>query len=661
VAFSVGDLIARLRMDSKEFDVGVQKAQAGLKTVEAAAVKADRAVGMSQRALNAYTGAQRLSTAEIQNAVAAYDGKTRAAIYNTRAMVLQHMKALEMNAAFDAGAVATRRSAAGMSHLATNLRAVAVQMAGVNPLAGRLLGTIGQFALGTGVMVGVFAGIAGLSALFRYLTRDAREAKAALEGARDAAEEIRAKALPGSVATGMSVGELRTRRDQLGRDLIETRRLIAVQGELPELVKREADLQHELAEVLAEITLLRREAARQSENEADARAKLTEATADGTAEINRQIEALNRLLRVQQQAMNESLMPLLGPGRLGGGGLAGNDRAAFYRGPGGGMVAFGAGGMPLGIDRSDEARARFVTATKKMHDGMEVMSRQLPKATSRIDQLGEGAKRTFENFIDMGALGANLASQGISSVLGMLGDALFGPKYVNAIEENTRALKRMAGDTSELEEALNSWAGQNKEIREQLLDALARSQFGGALELARRRSEAMDLDAAGQFTNLQTVLSSVGGALGKQIANLTPEMAGQFLTDILDQIAAGTFNVGSLGRVSLEEFLDVLAEMESLGDAAGDAAGELGGLASTIRNSPAGFKANFLRYQADTGVNMQQGYEVLPPIHIQGDMIVVANDPDEFGNEVRRQARRGGATALQLATRPAGAFVKGGV
>ena len=659
MAFSVGDLIARLRMDSKEFDAGVQKAQAGLKTVEAAAGKADRAVGMSQRAINAYTGAQRLSTAEISNAVKAYDGHTRAAVYNTRAVVLQHMKALEMNAAFDAGATATRRSSLNMAQFSNALRTAAVQMTGMNPVAGRLLSTVGQFAAGTGVMIGVFAGLAGLGALWRQIGKDAREARERLEAALTTLEKLalarRTASIGGEtgVAVRLAIQEVnRLKAEQAALDDMPLSSFGEAMG--AEVARRAAEFERiglritELNDLIAAgEESLAADATRAADEVAAALAKEAhemEVAALDADNLRRRLQGLAAQMdaitdKLKTGLIGGMLVPKVSDRRINP--MSFVSRVPDFFGGRGGDERIG------GVQKS-----------------VNLFHASLLKAKDAVHSFGEGAKASLKNFVDVGALGANFAGQGIGMVVGMLGDALFGPKYINAIEENTRALRRMSGDTSELEKVLSQLEamGRHGDLQEQLRDTIANSAFQSRLDLLRMRTGALDLSANDQFAALRGILQGqIGGSLGAQVGALTPESAGEFLANILEQLAAGTFDVGALGRTPLADFLDVLAEMESLGDAAGDAAGELGDLASTIRNAPAGFKANFARYQADTGVPMGDQTKGDKGIVIEGDVVIVTDDPDRFGERLRQQTRRGGTTALQLATRPAGGFVRGGV
>lgn len=690
MAFSIGDLIARLRVDSKQFDAGMTKAAASLTAVETAAVKADTAVTTGMKRATASTSPyvravrERLATErEVLATRRAGDREYQLAHAaalsidqrRTRTMGRLHAEALRMNAAFDAGGRTAGRAGTGINQMSNALRSVAIQMSGVHPLAGRLLGTMGQFAVGTAVMAGVFAGIAGLAALFAKLGEEARKAAERVRAAKEEADKLAVRSLPASIdlLSSPNTEQLRTERERLQDELTSIQGQIAIarqdaprnidsQRELERLEAREVDTKRELASATRALNIIEATAAELAEEEAEARTKVAVATELQAASLG----TLNRRLAESMVQARSEFAALLAMGNLSYGAPAGRTRV------GGRWLAdqrLTSVATPFSRNSVFDANRRMAfPSDNPINQTYERFRRLVPavdKTKDRISQFGEGAKKAFEGFIDAGALGANLAGQGIGMIIGALGDALFGPRYVDAIEENTRALKRLSGDTSELEKFLQSDIAKltlRGDARKKLEDFLASSRFSTGIDMAKRRIEAADLSVGDQFKALQQVL--VGGlgtsTLRNQALALTPETVGEFLTKILDQISAGTFDIKALGRTPLTDFIDLLAEMESLGDAAGDAASELGDLASTLRNAPAGFKVDFARFSADTGRAPSLG-EPWEKIVIEGDMIVVANDPDELGNEVRRQTRRGGTNAMQLATRPAGGFVRGGV
>ena len=206
----------------------------------------------------------------------------------------------------------------------------------------------------------------------------------------------------------------------------------------------------------------------------------------------------------------------------------------------------------------------------------------------------------------------------------------------------------------ELDDQIGTWAQLRDILQSKVFD-----DFVGRMDLARRRIALLDIEGpAAQFLEFQQALvaslpSGLGG-LGATVARLSTETIDAFIAGILDQIAAGTFDFSRLGGISLDEFLTAIGEMESLADAAEGAADELNGLTGALRNAPAGFKVAQSRFNATTPITST------PPgnggIVVNGDVVVVANDPPEMFSaietETRRKARRGGVTGLDLSVTP---------
>lgn len=204
-----------------------------------------------------------------------------------------------------------------------------------------------------------------------------------------------------------------------------------------------------------------------------------------------------------------------------------------------------------------------------------------------------------------------------------------------------------------LTDNIESWRELLKVLSSRVFD-----DFVGRMDLARRRIALLDIETpAAQFLEFQKALTAslpTGfGGLGTTVARLSPQTIDAFVRGILDQISAGTFDVGQLGGLSLEDFLNALGEMESLADAASGAADELNGLTGALRNAPAGFKVALSRFNATTPISTDGSARSNFNID---SVIVVANDPDEMRrgieDSVRRESRRGGVTSLDLSVKP---------
>jgi hypothetical protein len=149
----------------------------------------------AERATSAYTGAQRLSSSEIQRATQEYDRAFRS-------MGEMHSEANRMNQAIDRMATGSQRSTAGLGRLNFTLASVARQATGTHPAIAQVANVVGGFAVGTAVMTGVLAGLAATAVAIRLIGREAREAEERLKGARDVLDRLAgADPVGGAMAT----------------------------------------------------------------------------------------------------------------------------------------------------------------------------------------------------------------------------------------------------------------------------------------------------------------------------------------------------------------------------------------------------------------------------------------------------------------------------
>ena len=668
MAVTIGELVAKLRADTTQFDAAMGKAEKSIITVDGGLKRMAAGTNVYAKAVRERLGLERelidtlhaeallmnRSTTEIQRMGRAHSAASAVEAQRTRAMGLMHAEALRMNAAFSAGNTAAVRSVPSFRRLGEVVTMVAIQATGVNPALGRLGVVLGSFAIGSIVMTSVLAGLAAVAFAWKKIGEDAREAKGKLQEALEALEALaRAKRIEPmggelGVAVRLAGQELRALQQRI-KDA-EAMPFGQAGRDLPDMRDREKELIGLIAIGEAQIAKEAEQAAIKLEQEAAALDRL-----------NMRLEEFKRnLARMPRDpfSIEARLAADTGPGRL----LQGQS------------MGFGtAAARGVGVDRSADAVKEWVRHVKATADGMKNLSFRLEKPPGLLKQFSAGLQNTVANFIDVGALGANLAATGISSLLGTfiggIKNVFFGERQqrqVSALERNTEALRRLAGKL--------------------------RGDLGGRLDLAERRAEAADLTPAQRFAAMKAAfpvvplsapiakqLGTIDPKLAAQIAAQTPEMIGAFLTGILDQIAAQTFDLSQLRGFDLTEFLDWIGSMESLGDAAADAAEEIGSLASTVRNAPAGYRVAFARFMAETpttiatggggvgtgGGSPPGGIQLPPPtdqgdINVAGDIVIVTNDPDVFGEALRRQARRGGTTALQLATRPGGRFVTAG-
>ncbi len=377
----------------------------------------------------------------------------------------------------------------------------------------------------------------------------------------------------------------------------------------------------------------------------------------------------------------------------------------------------------LGFSPMSERQMKaFAKEVENTAANLKPLTKESGALAKKFGEFGRGVldevKARFDPTQILSGAAANLLSGAITSlastVLSALGD-LFGPSALEhntaAIRANTEAifasLRGQAGGTvagiqgaigatlrGPATSTLELWQALGRELEavgltmddfgavlrdlglempttqagfEQLLGVLETNPFvglSGRLDLARRRMGLLDIDdPAGQFAELQRALaqSLPGGisGLGTTVARLGLDSIGGFAEGVLGQIEAGTFDVSQLGDLSIDEFLSVVAELESLGDAASGTAEAIDSVANSI-NSPSGFKYALRKFQAtDADSGLLSG--ILGGTHGSfttgrgGDMTIgtvniqAAPGDDgralyrKFTDELRAQMRLGGA------------------
>ena len=231
------------------------------------------------------------------------------------------------------------------------------------------------------------------------------------------------------------------------------------------------------------------------------------------------------------------------------------------------------------------------------------------------------------------------------------------------------------------------------------------ASIAGQLDLMRRRFEIFDItDPVEQLTTTLAKFleaADLGSAIENVLAGLdTSTAAGrQQLDDIIrmlfDQFEAGAITLSELGDLSATEFLDLLSQMEGLGDAVDGTTDGFRSLTRELSNVPRGFKIAFERFQATTGQRFPaaritdtsgrfigqrfpntrpqgggafqtvtaEGVMGGPGATSAGDQIINVDEVhihpgpgqsgeqlwEEMAREVRRQARRGGTSNFDLA------------
>lgn len=83
-----------------------------------------------------------------------------------------------------------RRAGIGIASLRGPLVTISTQALATNPAMGQFASILGSLAFGSGVMVGVLAGLAAISTALHLITRESREAKEALQDAQEVIDRL---------------------------------------------------------------------------------------------------------------------------------------------------------------------------------------------------------------------------------------------------------------------------------------------------------------------------------------------------------------------------------------------------------------------------------------------------------------------------------------
>jgi len=183
--------------------------------------------------------------------------------------------------------------------------------------------------------------------------------------------------------------------------------------------------------------------------------------------------------------------------------------------------------------------------------------------------------------------------------------------------------------------------------------------LSGQMDLLGQEWALLDITDPG--SKIEAVMASlfefIGEDLEKALMGVDWTDPNEFLQELMASIRGGTFDLGQLEGISLDEFMGVIGQLEAFGDELSGANEELAQFANSIRNAPAGFKIALGRFEATT----PQGRDVIrtdppgsgrPPINIA---VVNINDPIATGKELLEQvekeavkaANRGGVGTLQ--------------
>lgn len=229
---------------------------------------------------------------------------------------------------------AGRKAGLGLGRLNDSMVQVVRQTTGLNSISGRLLDTVGTFAIGTAYMVPVLAGLAAIGAWFSAATAEAREFKARVDEAKQSLlEAARVRALGLGGEAGQQLADLQKDRSRtaallgaaegLGNqslakkyrdDLEEADKAIKeAQQQIFETVTREQErinTERERGNTVAartadESVRIEREKAQELERLAAEQARREQASSNLAASLEIQLDAERRLLNAQREGKDE--------------------------------------------------------------------------------------------------------------------------------------------------------------------------------------------------------------------------------------------------------------------------------------------------------------------------------------------------------------------
>lgn len=266
-------------------------------------------------------------------------------------------------------------------------------------------------------------------------------------------------------------------------------------------------------------------------------------------------------------------------------------------------IVSGAAGL---FSESDESRQRRIT--------LESNTAALDRLTRGVGELGRGllstSGNTFGSIDD--AIDRALALQGPNPLVNEVAVDLAFRRNLEQAGLTFADAARLAQEYSiTLDGTVASLEAFN-----QALDLNAFERFfntpEGQFDLAQRRFDLLDIDDPNaQIRELQRILiNSTSGSLQDAFRDLdfTGSNPNAFIEDFLDDLASGAITREDLGDLGVNGILDIIAQLERLGDAAEGTAQGLQEV-ERILNNPSGFRVDLARFLASDPV----GPPVVPP------------------------------------------------
>lgn len=270
---------------------------------------------------------------------------------------------------------AARRSHLGLGRLNNALVTVSRQAAGADPIVGRLVDTVGTFAIGLGPMTAILAGVTALALGWRHYTEDAREAREETERlTRELLEAARAR----------QQGETGAVEEQLQSAVAARREAEEAFREAQEALqrRRRSGGSESTIEAAAERV---REASRSVQEQLDAEA-------EAVAQLReRQIEVFQQ----QRDAQAAALMSLIEAGRATSTEV---ERTRELIRQNEAIIERLAG---QGTTEATERRAELIRQNEQLRDALRGEREEVERATTAWDRYEEALRRALERLSDI--------------------------------------------------------------------------------------------------------------------------------------------------------------------------------------------------------------------------------------------------------------------
>lgn len=534
-----------------------------------------------------------------------------------------------LSRSFRTSGAAASRAAVDFNKLRGPLASVANGVLKLPPGLASVASILGSFALSGGVLAGAIVGLAALGLAWKKLKGDADEAREALKSAADQALRIRAAESHVDIETTKNINALSggifkqrnkvSRLEMLGYERSNPAKLREERARLQSMIGQRDTLRGSLLKNLPELDAIEAVA-----TSAKTHARETERAAEAWKKVRAEVAAL-------------PWSPLAGTGRMGAHKSIGGTSTMFERPPEPGpRMSFG--------DRA----LGFASATGlSFKDAISSRMKQLTDPSALGGMLAGGAM--------------SLAASAVGKLVGTI--SRLGGTSEAAARQIAAAQQRMV---QSLRDSVINLTGSTSDkalvdVRKTIADQVAALVAGGlvnfpigttgsARERAARSGVARDafLAQLGNVGSFDALIKMVEGM--KPLFGTTNQGLDAY-NDLLKLVTALTDNAKK--------------EIEGLGNAA-KAASE------ALRNVPQGFKIALARFNATEGLATSGGGDDggggedeggRPPkrgevgfnrgaVTVNGDVYVVANDPDQFSRQMaRRQFRKTGSIGgpLQVA------------